>query len=272
MLMALAFLILIEQGSPGLVPSMKFSYVTSYDANLAFHESLFTYPLLQTPGAIIATGDDLIVAEGLQLVRHDHLGVATKLGLPLNGYPVAMAFGERGDLFVAFTGEIERLTPSTGTPIRHVYLAPTDSPVDFDLDFGGCLAYVALFPRLARIDLCAAEPHLETIASDGYFSAVRVLPNGNLLVASFGFIELRGRDGAFLMRYPKEITASKIALDPTGTTAITTSSNSVSRVHLAGVAVVAGPVRLERGIYVRSMAVVNEWRAGAPRRRRASHP
>ena len=36
MLFALAFLIVIEQQSPGLVPSMKSSFITAYDDRLRF--------------------------------------------------------------------------------------------------------------------------------------------------------------------------------------------------------------------------------------------
>jgi hypothetical protein len=267
-LTAIAFLILIEQGSVGLTPSVKFSYVTSYDANLAFHDTLFTYPLLQTPSAAVLAGEDLIVAEGLQLVRHDRLGVATKLGLPLDGYPVAMAFGERGDLFAAYTGGIVRVNPLTGAVIRRVDFASDVSPADFDLDAGGCVAYVAFFPRLARIALCADVPRLETIATDGWFSAVRVLPDGTLLVGARK-LEIRRRDGTHVRSFG--IAAWKFALDPAGSSAVITSNDLLWRIDIASGNVVAGPLRLERGVYVRSMAIVNEWRAATPRRRRASH-
>jgi hypothetical protein len=271
MLLALAFLVLIEQQSPGLTPSVKLAYVTAYDEQLALRDTLFSYPLLQSPSAAIADGGDLILGEGQQLVRHDRFGVATKIGLPLNGVPTALAFGERHDLFAAFTDEITRVDATSGAVVRHVVLGERNyPPADFDLDAGGCVAFIAFDNRLARIDLCADVPRLETIATDGIFSALRILPDGRLLVASREALEVRGRDGALLARYG--VPATKLALDPGGTTAIVFDGIALRRVDLATGAVIAGPAPLQRGVYLRGMAVAGEWRAANPRRRRASHP
>jgi hypothetical protein len=267
MIFALAFLILIEQQSPGLTPSVKSAFVTTYDEQLALRDTLFTYPLTQTPSAAVVDGDDVILAEGQQLVRHDRFGAATKIGLPLDGYPAAMAFGERHDLFVALAGEIERVDPVSGAVIRRIDIG--GSPYDFDLDADGCVAYLAFFDRLARADLCADVPKLGTLA-EGEFTAVRILPNGRLLAASRGSLEARGRDGALLLRYA--VPATKLALDPSGTTAIIFADVVLRRVDLATGYVIAGPVEQQRGIYVRGMALTGEWRAASPRRRRASHP
>jgi hypothetical protein len=271
MLFALAFLILVEQQSPGLTPSVKFTFITGYDQQLALRDTLRTYPLLQSPSAAIVDGDDLILAEGVQLVRYDRLGAAAKIGSPLDAAPSALAFGERHDLFAAITGEIARIDPSTGAVIRRIPLGESDYPVaDFDLDAGGCVAYIAFDNRLARIDLCAGVPKLETLATDGFFSAVRVLPDGRLLVAARNALETRGRDGALLARY--DVPAAKLALEPGGTAAIAYCDAVLRRVDVATGVVIAGPAPLARGIYVRSMAIAGEWRAANPHRRRASHP
>jgi hypothetical protein len=267
MILALAFLILIEQQSPGLTPSGKLAFVTTYDEQLALRDTLFTYPLTQTPSAAAVDGDDVILAEGQQLVRHDRFGVATKIGLPLDDYPAAMAFGERHDLFVALPGEIERVDAVGGAVIRRVDIG--GSPYDLDLDAGGCVAYLAFFDRLGRADLCADVPKLETLAG-GEFTAVRILPNGRLLVASRGSLEARTGDGALLQRYA--VPATKLALDPSGTTAITFADAELRRVDVATGNVIAGPAQQQRGIYVRAMAVAGEWRAANPRRRRAVRP
>ena len=281
--------VVVEQNSPGLVPSMKFNYINSYGSDLSFRRTLATAPLLQSPGAITfsATGD-IYLAEPCtapcvqRIMRYEQSGGVTPYGEPLSDYIRSMTFLANGDLAAAFGVSGSPDSPrayfarldTNGRMIKTVDL-PDFIIFGFDVDRDGCTVVFTGVRTLAVANLCSADIPVKSLPQTPNvgFSGVRFLPNGNLLASSPGAVYELSRNGVVLRRFvTSDDGLGEIVIDPDGTSFWATCGNRLFRFDLTTGNVIAGPVWLHNAAYgARSMAVRGEWRAALhPRPRRRS--
>jgi len=275
--------IVVEQGSPGLVPSMKSSYVNSYGADLQLDHPVAQYPLFSTPPAVLATDDGLIVAElecgqvcHARLVRHNPDGTTTPIGDPLPDFPIALELAGDDTIVVGFPRNFVRLDRTTGRVLASVAVPALDGTewtiTDFDLDTDGCRTFIATQKQIGVIDLCSgpstAVTWLPTTASD--FGGIRLLPAGDILAGSRGRVYVLHRDGSVADAIAMDASLDvpcRLALDPTASSVVVGSRIWLVRLELATRTVIAGPVQIRNGVWIRSMAVNDEWRAALPHSR-----
>ncbi len=275
--------VVVERGSPGLVPSMKFSYINSYGSDLSYQRTLAAVPLAQTPGAIaFSPVGDIYLVEGPRIIRYQQSGSAMPFGEPFTDSIESIAFTATGDVLVAFnvTGfptapriDFARLD-ANGRMIENIDLPEVIGVFGFDVDHDGCTVVFSGPRMLAMTNLCSSSREVKPLPRrpSGDFFGVRFLPSGNILVGSRGVVYELERDGATVRVFTTDAeNFGHVVIDPDGSSFWTTSNNRVFRFSLATGSLLAGPVWLRNAAYgARSMAVRGEWRAAMhpiPRRR-----
>ena len=280
--------VVVEQSSPGLVPSMKFNYINAYGSDLSFRRTLAAAPLLQSPGAITFSAvGDIYLAEPCaapcvqRIMRYEQSGGMTPYGEPLSDYIRSMTFLANGDLAAAFSVSGSPDSPrayfarldTNGRMIKTVDL-PDFIIFGFDVDRDGCTVVFTGLRTLAVANLCSADMPVKPLPQTPNvgFSGVRFLPSGNLLVSSPGAVYELSRNGVVLRRFvTSDDGLGEIVIDPDGMSFWASCGNRLFRFDLTTGNVIAGPVWLHNAVYgARSMAVRGEWRAALhpkPRRR-----
>jgi hypothetical protein len=272
--------VVVEQSSPGLVPSMKFDYINVYASDLAFVRTATTMPLLQAPGAITFSGPgDIFLAQPcdpscVQIHRYQQSGSEMLFGDPIHDWIRSMQFVASGDLVVAYASGAFGRFDAQGRLMRIIRAPEAAIAFDFDVDGDQCTIVFSNLRMVAMINICSEEPVSSPLprrpAAD--FFGVRFLPNGDILAGSRGAIYELDRRGATVRRFvTSEQDYGEVVLDPDGASFWTSSGNRLFRFDLITGNLIAGPVWLRNAAYgARSMAVRGEWRAAMnPARRRS---
>jgi len=272
--------VVVEQTSPGLVPSMKFDHINVYASDLSFVRTATTMPLLQAPGAItFSSSGDIFLAQPcdlscVQIHRYQQSESETLFGDSIHDWIRSMQFVASGDLVAAYASGSFGRFDAQGRLIRVIRAPEAAGAFGFDVDSDQCTIVYSNLHLLAMINICSAEPLSIPLplrpAAD--FFGVRFLPNGNILAGSRGAIYEIDRRGAFVRRFTtSERGYGEVVLDPDGVSFWTSSDNRLFRFDLTTGNLIAGPVWLRNAAYgARSMAVRGEWRlAMYPARRRS---
>lgn len=274
--------LVVERNSPGLVPSMKQDYVNAYGLDLAFIQTVASFPLLRAPGAItFSPSGDVLIGEFCdpspctQIERYDSSGNAKPFGAPIHDTVQSMQFVATGDLIVLRSGVLSRFD-ADGRWIKSVPLPVATLVAGFDVDRDQCTVAFAGLDKLGITNLCSDGPAAELLPVFGNFFDVRFLPNENILVASRGVLLEVDRHGRALRRFlTYEEDYGELALDPDGTSFRTTANNRLFRFDLITGNPIGQPAPLRNAAHgARSMAIRGEWRAAmhpAPHRRSVLH-
>jgi hypothetical protein len=274
--------LVVERNSPGLVPSMKTDYVNAYGPDLAFLQTVATFPLLRAPGAItFSPSGDVLLGEFCdpspctQIERYDSSGNAKPFGAPIHDTVQSMQFVASGDLIVLQSGVLTRLD-GDGRGIGSTPLPVATLVLGFDIDRDQCTVVFAGLDKLGITNICSDGAATELLPVFGDFFDVRFLPNGNILGASRVVVREIDRHGRTLRGFiTSEQDYGEVALDPDGTSFRTTANNRLFRFDLVTGNSIGQPAQLRNcACGARSMAIRGEWRAAmhpAPHRRSVLH-
>jgi hypothetical protein len=276
--------ILVERGSPGLVPAMGWSYVSRYSGNLEFLASPLAFPLLsESPSAALMVGEALFVGEGNcspcvpRLVRHDPAGTSFAFAPVLGSVPRSIRLSTRGDLVVTTQSEVVRFDRASGAAVATYDLAIPDGSFvsDTDVDPSGCRIAIAMFPDiLAYGTICGPPSAWKTVrlptVPPNTLKGVRYLHDGTLLASAKSIYHL-DLDGHLIRKYESgQDTSCLLDVDRSGGEAVLACGLYLLRLDLES-GEVSARVQIRHGIAVGCITTIEpETPAIPPRGHRRS--
>lgn len=194
-------------------------------------------------------------------MRSGELLVAERNGRSAGHPPRLLRFNASGEVLRVYELELIR---------RGNYYTWSAGPAHMELLSDQCtLVYTLGFDpdrrRLMRYDVCAGRtmPDLFALPSSYYSGAIRQLPSGDLLIATYGDVRRFGSDGTLRETYP--VPAVRLALTADAGGFWAADYWTLHRVDFVRPALIAERIALPlfRGFApeVRALAVVDEWRA-----------
>ncbi len=255
--------ILVERGSPGLVPSMGWSFVSRYSGNLEFLASPLAFPLLsESPSAALMVGEALFVGEG------NCSPCVPRLVLRLS---------TRGDLVITTQSEVVRFDRASGAAVATYDLAVRDGSFvsDTDVDPSGCRIAIAMFPDILAYGTICGPPsawttvRLPTVPPNT-LKGVRYLHDGTLLASAKSIYHL-DLDGHLIRKYESgQDTSCLLDVDRSGGEAVLACGPYLLRLDLES-GEVSARVQIRHGIAVGCITTIEpETPAIPPRGHRRS--
>jgi hypothetical protein len=238
--------------------------------------SLFVRRELPYPSTVFINpaGDVIYVGDGA--TQYDLMSEKSAAGPPFAARARAVLFDRSGDAIVVRGNTIERRAPS-GSLRRSASLGVT-SVNAADLDADQCTLVFTAAKTVGAFDVCTFQPLPPIFTATTDQQAVRILPDGTLLVGDDLNTRIINRSGTVVSTIAGG--ASALALSPDGSLAWLSGNSGIRSYDLhSGIA--STPVNLlPWNTYVVALAVYEGWSAArgaatysvpSPRHRAAGH-